>query len=298
MSPRSDGNWAGTRGFPDVADYPNHDSCLSCHRQQFFAGPKPAICAVCHSNVSPRGDARFAFPLKSRKTEFQTIFKHDLHQDIIAANDPPNLLDQIAPAHLVNAVFNLPDDKADDRPQFNNCAICHATAAAIPKINVRQPQSFLGLVAAAHKDSFAPTAEFFKTAPENHASCFNCHYQNLPPTKNDCAKCHRLTTAHFEPNFVARTSLKFNHEQPNHNNKDCTTCHLRITQNNDLRLMRDADVPVLTCSTSSCHAGKLKEEIASRNDSLDAKKAVFECAYCHTSPIGAYQIPLSHENIK
>src|SRR4051812_5556091 len=33
-------NWKRVRkddeAFPDVTDYPKHESCLSCHRQQFF----------------------------------------------------------------------------------------------------------------------------------------------------------------------------------------------------------------------------------------------------------------------
>src|SRR5215203_787236 len=50
-------NWAQVRerdtAFPDITDYPEHDSCLSCHRQQFFRGVRPAICTVCHTVVSP-----------------------------------------------------------------------------------------------------------------------------------------------------------------------------------------------------------------------------------------------------
>src|SRR5918997_7130919 len=58
-------NWAQARerdaAFPDITDYPEHDSCLSCHRQQFFRGARPAICSVCHTVVSPRSGARFPF---------------------------------------------------------------------------------------------------------------------------------------------------------------------------------------------------------------------------------------------
>src|SRR4051812_46539415 len=40
-------NWAQVRSadtsFPDITDYPEHASCLSCHRQQFFNGARPAI---------------------------------------------------------------------------------------------------------------------------------------------------------------------------------------------------------------------------------------------------------------
>src|ERR1051325_4120665 len=28
--------WNAKRDFPDVADFPDHDACVRCHRQQFF----------------------------------------------------------------------------------------------------------------------------------------------------------------------------------------------------------------------------------------------------------------------
>src|SRR6266480_4843489 len=58
--------WTAKRDFPDVADFPDHDACVRCHRQQFFsrqafAGTCPAICTVCLVLSSPRDDARFTF---------------------------------------------------------------------------------------------------------------------------------------------------------------------------------------------------------------------------------------------
>src|SRR5215475_14171446 len=39
-------NWnavrTGDAAFQDVTDFPEHDSCLNCHRQQFFARERPA----------------------------------------------------------------------------------------------------------------------------------------------------------------------------------------------------------------------------------------------------------------
>src|SRR5256885_9540402 len=45
--------WTAKRSFPDVADFPDHDACVRCHRQQFFTrqamiGTGPTICTVCH----------------------------------------------------------------------------------------------------------------------------------------------------------------------------------------------------------------------------------------------------------
>src|SRR5689334_9223782 len=60
--------WNAKRDFPDVADFPDHDACVRCHRQQFFTrqvmvGTGPTICTVCHVRAAPREDARFAFGL-------------------------------------------------------------------------------------------------------------------------------------------------------------------------------------------------------------------------------------------
>ena len=78
-------NWKKVRDFPDVADYPGHEACVSCHRPQFFKGARPVICSNCHTTVSPRNDLRFAFrnPLVPR--QFVIEFPHDKHQDVIAA---------------------------------------------------------------------------------------------------------------------------------------------------------------------------------------------------------------------
>src|SRR5205807_2662796 len=61
-------NWKemrkGDAAFADVTDFPEHSSCLNCHRQQFFARerPAPTICSNCHLAVTPRDTARWLFP--------------------------------------------------------------------------------------------------------------------------------------------------------------------------------------------------------------------------------------------
>src|SRR5437868_3680315 len=93
--------WNAKRDFPDVADFPDHDACVRCHRQQFFTrqvmvGTGPSICTVCHVRAAPREDARFAFgspnngnqSLKNKEGEelrqFAIEFPHDKHQNAIA----------------------------------------------------------------------------------------------------------------------------------------------------------------------------------------------------------------------
>ena len=283
-------NWVTARGYPDVADYPGHSSCIGCHRADFFAGNRPAICAGCHTNPGPRGSARFPFPVRTRSQEFTTIFPHDVHQNLIAANRPKN---DVAIAHFASASYVRTDDLKP--PVFNNCAVCHETTATLPKFGPRGLPSLQPLADAA-ADSFAPTAAFFKNSPNSHASCFTCHYQNQKPDRTNCAGCHTLTAPYIESNEIARYSLKFNHLSTNHVNKDCVTCHVRITQNTDLKTMTNADVPIQTCSTSSCHGPAIQGEIAKRESGLAAKQPVFQCNYCHTPEIGRFPVPPSHQN--
>lgn len=280
-------NWSSVRGFPDIADYPDHASCVQCHRNDFFRGNRPTICSVCHVAVGPRGKERFEFPVQNRSQEFETIFPHDVHQNIIAANEKRN---DIAVAHFVNASFRKVDD---EKPQFNNCAICHPTATVLPDFATFKPIKTESL-SIPSTETFIPKAEFFKGLPNNHASCFNCHYQGQKPVRTDCASCHRITAPYIESKIIQRFSLKFDHSSANHVNKDCTSCHVRITQTSDLRNLLNADVPLMTCSTSSCHGDELSDEIGKRQKSITDKQQVFQCIYCHTNDIGSYKIPLSH----
>lgn len=280
------GNWVASRGFPDVAVFPGHVACANCHKRDFFVGNKPAFCAGCHSNVSPRSAPLFPFPVKSRSHEFATVFPHGVHQDVIAWVRPKTV-------SFVNASF------ADDPPRFNNCAICHETAAALPKFAPRTPTGQQPLGAAA-TENFAPKAQFFKTMPGGHASCFECHYQGVKPAATNCAGCHRLTQSYFPTDTVKRYSLKFDHDAKNEkgdlvHTKDCMTCHVRISGNNDLKTLTDADVPIMACTTCHNHAADLKGELDKRADTVEKKQPAFNCVYCHTTAVGAFAVPPSHE---
>jgi len=95
--------WRAGRDFPDTADFPDHNSCVRCHRRQFFTrqafvGSGPSICTVCHLRAAPREDARFAFgkPNNSQQTlkakeerQFTIEFPHDKHQNVIASLKRP-----------------------------------------------------------------------------------------------------------------------------------------------------------------------------------------------------------------
>ena len=283
------GNWVAARGFPDVAQFPGHIACANCHKRDFFVGNKPAFCAGCHSNVSPRSAPLFPFPVRTRSSDFGTIFPHSVHQDVIALSRP-----QRRESVFINASF-----RRDDPPRFNNCAICHETATALPKFAARTPTGQQPL-AAATTDNFTPKAQFFKEMPSGHATCFECHYQGVKPIASNCAGCHQLT-ASFKPSpVVKRYSLKFDHSEKNEkgdlvHTKECMTGHVRISGNGDLKTLKDADVPIMACTTCHNHAADLKKELDSRAESVEKKQTAFNCAYCHTSAIGAFAVPPSHE---
>jgi hypothetical protein len=287
-------NWRVARGFPDIADYPGHESCVSCHRQQFFNGARPAICTICHSRTSPRDDARFAFgnPSAAHQSnklldlrQFNIEFPHDKHQDVIARLSPaPDALEETSFAH---ALFN--DGMADEKKaQFNNCAICHET-------NRRQPQAPRG----GWPGAFVPVPETFKTVPASHASCFSCHWQGQQPTKDNCAGCHKAAAAAFVPqNWPSRISAKFIHEGggPNKDHvMECTTCHINITKASTLRGLKP-DVPIAACST--CHnndmQGNTYKTITTIEMELDQFEKTRNCNYCHTPDVGRALAPQSH----
>lgn len=295
MSPRRDKQ----PPFPDVATFPSHTSCFGCHTKDIYSNGG-AFCGTCHTVPTMRARAVKAFPIASHPSQFTTLFPHNIHQDLIAEK---NLEKNVAVAHFVNASFNSIDEKKV--PTFYNCALCHTSAAEAPKYQARKLPSLKPL-ADSIVDTFAKpvSAEFFKDSPDGHASCFSCHYQfnNLPVGKQSCVACHELSPPYFEKKTVQRYSLKFDHDSPGHVKKDCTSCHLRITQNSDVRTMKDADVPILSCK--ECHAKQeddpdkkaLIDEIDKREASIAEKKPVFQCTYCHTSAIGRYEIPASHRN--
>jgi predicted CxxxxCH...CXXCH cytochrome family protein len=206
-------NWAAAReggsAFPDVTDYPEHASCINCHRRQFFSGARPAICTVCHTQVSPRSGARFPFEnpaelftksekSKTRRTEFSINFPHDRHQDVMAraapTTDAPRGSDTPAgSAAFVRASF---EPRAAEERRVDSCTICHETYQAagdapeeyVTKPPAALPTNALGL------EAFWLKRGMLKTTPHGHASCFNCHWQDggERPFSSDCAGCHKL----------------------------------------------------------------------------------------------------------
>ena len=293
-------NWQTRSNFPDVATYPYHTSCFGCHTRDIYSNGA-VFCGTCHTERSMRargGAGVLPFPGRGHSRQFNTIFPHDVHQDLIASVPRKT---EYAVAHFVKASFSLrASEQAQDKakPEFYNCAICHKSREQQPKYLTRKIADLKPLSDVIADTFERPmTAAFFKNSPTGHASCFTCHYQyqNLPVGKQNCAGCHQLTTPYFEKKATERYSVKFDHDRAGHGDKDCISCHVRITQQSNIALMKDADVPISSCW--SCHATNendrsrriLFAEIESRE-----KQATFQCTYCHTSAIGRFEIPASH----
>jgi hypothetical protein len=258
-------SWQKASTFPDITDYPGHDSCVSCHRAQFFKGARPVICSVCHPKTSPREEARFPFRNPATNLQFTIDFPHDRHQDVIA------LLQKQRMRFASHA----------DNPQlYNNCTICHG------KLSVP--------TGVAWPDSYVPRAETFKSAPTRHDSCFNCHWKNQEPVATNCNGCHKLASSPFPLLALKRISLKFMHDGGGDKKvhvAECTTCHINITKSATSRGLKP-DVPITACS--ECHNREgLREDVSKELIAIDRNKA-FVCVYCHTSEVGSLDPPASH----
>ena len=284
-------NWQKTGDFPDVADYPGHDACVSCHRPQFFKGSRPPICTVCHSKVSPRDDARFTFRNSAVMRQFSIEFPHDKHQDVIARVWPP--VERRRRVEFRAASFTSraavpggtapwdwrPHAQDDKTKTYNNCVICHASAARSP---VAPATGWI--------DSFVPDAATFKAVPTTHASCFNCHWSSQPPVSEDCGGCHKPATPYRPIASPTRISMKFRHAREQHV-AECTTCHINITRASSLQGLKP-DVPITSCT--ECHnKDGLRLDVSTELQSVD-KNSGFVCIYCHTSDVGRRDPPASH----
>src|SRR6266436_4013428 len=289
--------WTAKRDFPDVADFPNHDACVRCHRQQFFTrqsfvGTGPAICTVCHVRAAPREDGRFVFgkpngagqstkPKDER--QFTIEFPHDKHQNVIGSVRPGRPSEEAV--EFVRASFFKSQTDDPKRPEYNNCSICH-----------QRNDSLVIAPLSAPPDSATQANKFFKTMPHAHDLCFNCHWQHQKPAGDDCGGCHKSS-----PGFVAtlapkRISMMFSHEGGKGEHvMECTTCHINITRASTLRGLTP-DVPIAACIT--CDKDNKKTtypKITTIEEEFGQFKKTSSCTYCHTPDISKKKPPASHE---
>jgi cytochrome c553 len=288
--------WTAHRDFPDVADFPNHDACVRCHRQQFFTrqsvvGTGPAICTVCHVRAAPREAGRFAFgkpnranqPNKTKdERQFTIEFPHDKHQNVIASARPgPGSAQSVS---FIRASFFPTESDDQKKPDYNNCTICHQRNGVVTAPLSGSP------------DAAAQANNFFKTMPHAHDSCFNCHWKNQKPEGADCAGCHKPAATFVAVPQPQRISAMFSHEGGKGEHvSECTTCHINITRASTLRGLTP-DVPIAACVT--CHKDNKKTtypKITTIEEELAQFKKTSSCTYCHQADVGKKKPPASHE---
>jgi hypothetical protein len=318
-------NWKDVRkgdaAFEDVAEFPEHASCLQCHRPQFFARerPAPAICSNCHVNVTPRDTTRFQFPslgdvsdpTKKRRDsvfEFAVNFPHDKHMDVIGSNFQPSG-DRLV--RFVHAGFQkeLPKEESDPKA----CVICHQTYQ--PQGNsaeeyATKPPKDLG-------DGFWLKKGTFKTIPVSHAPCSSCHNTDagIEPGPAKCDVCHKLlpaqkVTADFDPKLAATMGITdgrilgrwqrresagtFTHDGGAHPALSCTTCHnIPTMTTTDPKSLK---VAVKSCGgAEGCHVTPTSDDGGALNFEIDQRKAKadFQCTKCHLV-FGSQPLPPSH----
>jgi hypothetical protein len=323
-------NWKevrkGDAAFPDVAEFPEHSSCLNCHRQQFFARerPAPAICSNCHLKITPRDTARFLFPslgdvldpLKQRRdiaTEFAINFPHDKHLDVVGLNAPGN--NQPNRIQFVSVSWTQkPAAAGGPQSQSSSCPVCHQTYQPQGQSDeeyVTNPPKNLG-------DNFWLKKGTIKTAPNSHTVCFTCHNADLgiAPAQSECNACHKLATSRvaLKTDFDSKlaqtigvtdktiltvwprriSSGAFRHEGGEHPNLSCVTCH-NVTTMNTLDA-RTLSVPVRSCGgAEGCHVTATTDDGGILNYEIDQKKANpgFVCTKCHIT-FGKSAVPVTH----
>jgi hypothetical protein len=285
--------WTAKRDFPDVADFPDHDACVRCHRQQFFTrqamvGNGPAICTVCHVRAAPREEGRFAFgkpnnsnqPAKPKdERQFTIEFPHDQHQNVIAMWSRGQSVNILSHHRLKSALL---DDK---KPDYNNCSICHQT------------DMLSGIMPLPGTTIDSAMLHPFKSMPRSHDSCFNCHWKNQKPAADDCEGCHKAAATFIAEAGQKRISAKFAHEGGKGEHvAECTTCHINITRAATTRGLTP-DVPINACA--SCHRESKKRtypKAVTIEAELDQFQKTGECTYCHTADVGKKKPPPNHES--
>uniref|UniRef100_UPI003216D2D7 cytochrome c3 family protein n=1 Tax=uncultured Arthrobacter sp. TaxID=114050 RepID=UPI003216D2D7 len=306
-------NWnkvrTGDAAFPDITEYPSHNSCVKCHAQQFFRGARPMICSICHTAASPRGAPRHPFPNpreifdrsakgKTAVSDFAIRFPHETHIEIVSSI-------RSSRASFVNASFVTSDRR---QASEQSCAVCHKTMEPQGDSDqeyLTKPPEKLG-------DAFWLKKGTFKSIPTSHATCFTCHSADsgMNPAPSSCATCHQLKQAQPAADMPGNARVMtgdnkmmvdlwarrnstgvFRHEHFAHVELSCSTCH-------NVTAMNTADpastrVQVASCAT--CHATATSDEGGALNYEADMKKkdAAFQCVKCHVV-FGKSAIPESH----
>ena len=263
-------NWKevrkGDAAFPDVTEFPEHASCLNCHRQQFFARerPVPKICSNCHVKATPGDTSRYPFPslreafLATAKgagfvAEFRVLFPHDKHSDQ-ECTDCHKTRESPQTKPLAHAMcFTCHNQESELAPLPQSCDTCHKPAGAKLDQN-RTPKQSAPIRLFAHAAPQATDFSQFKhdnrqharlpcllchrrennspqpTLPGKaaHAPCTGCHQQQFSNTASPiCTICHTDVQSGKVKAFPPLRSFDAKFDHAKHAGAACSTCHRR-----------------------------------------------------------------------
>jgi hypothetical protein len=297
-------NWKQVRkadaAFPDVTEFPQHASCLECHRKQFFARerPAPSICSVCHVAVTPRFTARKPFPNPLAVFRASKASK--------GTGEFARGTDEFVSDFRVSFPHSIHLEQFGEAGNGESCATCHETYQPQGKGEeyVAPPPKDLG-------EGYWLKKGTFKTVPDSHETCFTCHAQEGSPV--DCATCHKLAAptaqTDFDPARAAvmgadgimlergrrrHSSGTFRHEGGMHADVGCATCH-------DVAKMDTADdrtTKVSAASCATCHVTDTTDDGGAMNYEIDKRRAdaAFRCEKCHFAFSGE-AVPAAHVDL-
>lgn len=273
-------NWKevrkGDAAFPDVTEFPEHPTCLNCHRQQFFARerPVPKICSNCHVKATPLDTSRYVFPslreafLATTKgaafvSEFRVQFPHDKHSDQ-ECTDCHQARESPQRKPLAHAMcFTCHNQESELAPLPQSCDTCHKAAAATPK-STASAKGFAITFASLRGDrSNLRSRVFAHAAPQTDYSQFkhdNANHARLP-----CLLCHRRENNSPQPVLPGKAA-----------HAPCTGCHAQQFSN--------AGSEICTICHTDVQSGKVKAfpPLRSFDARFDhAKHAGAACATCH-----------------
>ena len=320
-------NWKevrkGDAAFPDVTEFPEHASCLNCHRQQFFARerPVPKICSNCHVKATPIDTSRRVFPSLGEAfrapefvSEFRVSFPHDKHADADCVDchlsAKPQKEDKTRPLTHANC-FTCHNQESELEPLPQKCAACHVNAIPKPTGPASDRRVFAHAV-------FQPATDFSQFKHDNrnharlpcllchrrennspqptlpgkaaHAPCTGCHAQQFSNSASEiCTICHTDVQSGKVKSFPPLRSFDARFDHAKHAGTACGTCHRRNLNGVGLSIPSrlSAHVTCFSCHTPGAQAN-------GRN--------ISSCSTCHqpgrlvrtSEQAPAYRVGFSH----
>lgn len=315
-------NWKevrkGDAAFPDVAEFPEHASCLNCHRKQFFARERPApkICLNCHVKATPLDTSRHVFPSLGKKavgfvSEFHVSFPHDKHPDVECIDCHESKEPDSKPRSLTHAnCFVCHNQESELAPLPPNCDTCHKPAAPEKRASLQRVFAHAVVVQTAtdyskfkHEDrNHARLPCLLCHRRENnspqpalpgkaaHAPCTGCHAQEFSNQASAiCTICHTDSQSGKVKAFPPLRSFDARFDHAKHRGAACATCHRRNRNGVGLTIPSrlNAHVTCFSCHTPGAQAN-------GRN--------ISSCSTCHqpgrlvrtSEQAPAYRVGFSH----